>query len=96
MKVPKEIAEKAREYEEAMKVANQAYGEVTSWLKENTGIEGVYISDLFITDAPSGDNQGEGEYCDQWEVGYCGDSFEGTYYHPIEGSDNYMAYRYEC
>lgn len=62
MKVPKEIAEKAREYEEAMKVANQAYGEVTSWLKENTGAEDVYIGELFIADVPSGDDQGEGEY----------------------------------
>lgn len=96
MKVPKEIAEKARAYQEAMKVANKAYEEVTEWLNENTDADGVYIDDLFVTDTPTGKEQYDGEYCDQHSTGWSGDSFAGKYYHPIEGSDLYLGYSYEC
>lgn len=96
MKVPKEIAEKARAYQEATKVADQAFEEVCAWLNENTDADGVYINDLFIVDTPTGKEQDEGEYCDQHSVGWCEDSYEGKYYHPIEGSHEYLGYHYEC
>lgn len=91
MKVPKEIADKAKIYQEGKK----AFEEVIDWLKENTD-DGVFIEDIFITDEPTGHEQNDGEYCDQYEVGCCGDSFAGNYYHPIEGSTQYLGYSFEC
>lgn len=96
MKVPQEIAEKVTAYQDATKVARKAFAEVTAWLNENTEADGVYVDDLFITETPTGDEQGEGEYCDQHSVGWCEDSFAGKYYHPIEGSDKYLGYSYSC
>lgn len=96
MQIPKEIAEKARIYEESRKAADAAFEEIVAWLRENTEADGVYITEIYIEDQPYGDDQGEGEYCSQSSVGCCGDSFEGTYYHPIEGSTKYLAYNYEC
>lgn len=96
MNVPKEIADRAKIYEEAQKIATEAFKDVAAWLRENTGADGVFIEDLFVTNEPAGDDQGEGEFCDQWSVGYCGDSFEGKYYHPVEGSDLYLGYSYSC
>lgn len=97
MKVPKEIADKAKAYQYAMEVANKAFEEVVEWLNENTdGASGVYIDNLFVTNTPTGKLQNGDEYCDQSSVGYCGDSYEGNYYHPIEGSDLFLGYGYEC
>ena len=96
MKIPKEIADKAQEYQETNSRAIALYKEVVDWLNANTGSDGVWVGDLEIVDKPSGENQGEDEYCDQSECGYSGDSFYGTYYHKIEGSDKYLAYNYEC
>lgn len=95
MNVPKEIADKAKAYQEAMEVANKAYEEVVEWLQENTEADGVYINGLFVTDHPTGNEQGEGEYCEQ-HTGYCEDDYYGKYYHPIEGSNLYLGYNYEC
>lgn len=91
MKIPKEIADKVKIYQEGQK----AFEEVVEWIKENTG-EGVYICDLFIVDEPTGSEQNDGEYCDQHSVGWCEDSFAGHYYHPIEGSPQYLGYSFEC
>lgn len=96
MKIPKEIADKVKEYQEANGRAIALYKEVTDWLNVNTAADGVWINDLNIVDEPSGEDQGEGEYCSQSEYGDSGDSFFGTYYHKIEGSDKYLAYDYEC
>lgn len=92
MKVPKEIADKVKIYLDGMK----AFGEVVEWLNENTDSDGVYINDLFIVDEPTGHEQNDGEYCDQHSVGWCEDSFAGRYYHPIEGSHEYLGYYYDC
>lgn len=96
MKVPKEIANRARIYEEAQKIASEAFKDVAAWLRENTEADGVYIEDLFVTNEPTGNDQGEGEFCDQRSVGYCEDSFAGRYYHPVEDSDIYLGYSYSC
>ena len=96
MNVPKEIAERAEAYAHAIKIANEAYETVEAWLKENTEADAVFITDLFVTDTPSGTPQGDGEYCSQSAVGWSGDSFAGTYYHPIEGCKLYLGYHYEC
>lgn len=96
MLVPKAIAEKAQAYVDHMAEARKNYDEVMAWLKENTDIDGVFVGDLFLTEHPRGNPQGEGEYCDQHSVGWCEDSFAGKYYHPIEGSTKYLGYDYEC
>lgn len=94
-KVPCEIAEKVSEYQIAMQKADKLYKEVKDWLEENTDAEWVCIEEIFITDKPTGRKQGvEGEYCDQHEWGDSGDDFYGTYYHQIEGSEKYVAYKY--
>ena len=96
MNVPKEIAEKAKQYQEAMNVANKAFEEVTEWLKNNTEADGVFINSLFVVDKPTGKKQGDGEYCEQHSIGFDGDCFYGNYYHPIEGSTQYLGYAYDC
>lgn len=96
MKIPKEIAEKAKIFQEASAAANRAFEEVVEWLKENTEADSVDIEDLFVTDEPTGSEQGEGEFCEQHSVGWCEDSFAGKYYHPIEDSNFYLGYEYSC
>lgn len=91
MKVPKEIADKVKAYQEGQK----ALEEVIEWLRANTD-DDVFIEDIFIVDEPTGHEQNDGEYCDQHAVGWCGDSYEGNYYHPIEGSPQYLGYSYSC
>lgn len=97
MKAPKNIVECVERYEklktELEKIEKEMY-ECKETFKEWEGDTDVYIGDLFIADEPCGDGQGEGEYCDQWCHGE--DWYTGTYYYPIEGSDKYVAYTYEC
>lgn len=96
MKVPQDIADKVKAYTEASETASHLYNEVVEWLNGHTDSDGVYITELHISGAPLGKKQGDGEYCDQREVGFTGDSFEGTYFHAIEGSSEYLAYNYWC
>lgn len=87
MKVSKEIAQKAADYEEARERADKLYKELKEWCNEN-GFEGFYIDGFGISQEPEGKEQGEGEYCNQcmrYE-----DSGDGTYYYPIEDSTEYM------
>lgn len=92
MNIPKEIADKVEIYEAGKK----AFCEIVAWLRENTDADGVYIEEVFIVDEPAGDEQNDGEYCDQYSSGWCEDSFSGNYYHPIEGSPQYLGYSYSC
>ena len=92
MKVPKEIADKVEIY----KAGQKAFCEIVAWLKENTDADGVDIDEVFIVDEPTGNEQNDGEYCDQYSVGWCEDSFVGNYYHPIEDSPLYLGYSYNC
>lgn len=59
-------------------------------------IEGddMFRSNFFICHDAYGDEQLDGEYCDQ-SCGYSGDDFHGVYYYPI-GENLYFAYNYEC
>ena len=97
MKAPKNIVECVERYEklkaEAEKIEKEM-GECRKTFMEWEGDTGVYVGDLFIADEPCGNEQNGGEYCDQWCHGE--DWYTGTYYYPIEGSDKYVAYTYEC
>lgn len=55
--------------------------------------DGCYIEDFSIADEPCGDEQGDGEWCNQF-TGYSCDSGDGTYYYPIEKSKKYIAIGY--
>lgn len=87
MKVPKEIAKKTAEYEEAKQKADKLFAELEEWSKEN-GLEDLYIENFGIVQEPKGEEQGNGEYCNQYMR--FEDSGDGTYYYPIEDSTQYM------
>ena len=56
------------------------------------GFEDFWITDFGVSQEPGGEEQSNGEYCDQ-----CinrEDSGDGTYYYPIEGSTQYMWVEY--
>nr|DAI56156.1 MAG TPA: hypothetical protein [Caudoviricetes sp.] len=57
--------------------------------------EDLFVTDMAIVDEPTGEHQGEGQYCNQSSVGWSGDSFEGTYYFPVEDG-RYLAIEYSC
>lgn len=95
MTVPKTIEKYAREY--AKTKSQKAYQKVVDWLNKYTDADGVDIGEISIVSKPTGDKQFEaGEYCEQWSVGYEGDSFEGYYYHKMRENDNYLKYTYFC
>ncbi|HEL2737714.1 TPA: hypothetical protein UDO34_000484 [Streptococcus suis] len=54
----------------------------------------IFRSYFFICHGAYGDEQLDGEYCDQ-SCGYSGDDYHGVYYYPI-GENLYFAYNYEC
>lgn len=94
MRVPKEIADMALEYQDAKKKADELWEAVSEWLYENTEADGVYIDNIFISDEPTGSLQNGDEYCDQ-HCGYLEDDFYGNYYHPVEGEKYYLGYSYQ-
>ncbi len=95
MKIPEEIALKLAKYEKIKEDKKLLYSQIADWLNNNTEADGVYIGEIFIVDKPRGVIQGGGGYCYQI-CGHLGDNFSGTYYYPIENSDKYLAYNYEC
>ena len=93
MKIPKEIADKAKEYQEAKKKADKAYEIVTDWLNENTDSGDVYIEDIFIKDAPKGKLRHKDEYCDE-HCGHNEDDVRGTYWHQVDGEKYFLGYSF--
>ena len=91
MRVPKEIAEKAYEYERLKKQEEQIYEELLEWANQN-GFEDFYVDGFGVAQEPEGEEQTDGEYCDQTMRGE--DSGDGIYYYPIEGSTQYMCVGY--
>lgn len=45
--------------------------------------DGCYIDDFFVVDEPQGDEQDDGEWCNQW-TGFECDTGGGTYYYAVE------------
>lgn len=60
----------------------------------NIESDSILRSCFIICHSAYGDEQFDGEYCDQ-SGGYSGDDFHGVYYYPI-GENLYFAYNYEC
>lgn len=87
MKVSKEIAKKAERYETMKKEVDKLYEELESWASEN-GFENFFVDGFGLSQEPEGDEQTDGEYCDQYMNGE--DSGSGIYYYPVEESTMYM------
>ena len=99
MTIPKDIVEK-------MEQVNSLMAEIDMWLDENIETDGskhshrrvfsdeYYHNDYYeFTDEPSGEEQTDGEYCNQSTFGESGDNFYGTYYYPTE-KGNYFCFEY--
>jgi len=93
MTIPKEIVEK-------MKQVNFLMAEIDFWMYENIDVDGsmhdhrkLYTREYDhhdyyqFTDEALGEEQDDGEYCNQWAVGESGDSFHGFYYYPTEAGE---------
>lgn len=97
-KIPAEIVEK-------MKQANLLMAEIDRWMDENLNLEGSphnhrdwdgnynHPDHYEFTDEPQGEEQNDGEYCDQWIIGESCDSCEGFYYYPTETGE-YFYFHY--
>lgn len=98
MTIPKEIVEK-------MEQVNSLMAEIDKWIDENIDTDGskhnhrkafsdeYYHKDFYeFDDEPSGEPQGDGEYCNQ-STAISEDSFYGTYYYPTE-KGNYFCFEY--
>ena len=92
MLVSKEIAEKAERFEKIKKELNALFEELGEWANEH-GFEGGFICGFGRSQKPEGEEQIDGEWCDQTMRGE--DSGSGTYYYPIEDSTEYMWVEYE-
>ena len=91
MTVPIELAKKAARYKKLMNEANTLFEELEEWANEN-GYEDFYVDGFGTAQLAEGEEQLDGEYCDQTMRGEdCGD---GTYYYPIDGSTMYMWVKY--
>lgn len=92
MTIPKEIVDK-------MKQVNSLMQEIDKWLYENIDLEGSSYNRRGLagkcadfewyqfTNEAKGEEQDDGEYCWQQEVGESGDYFEGYYYYPTEDGE---------
>lgn len=87
MNVSKEIASKAERYEELKKELDTLYEELEEFAYAN-GFEDFCVNGFGVSQEPNGEEQTDGEYCDQWMMWE--DSGDGIYYYPIEGSTQYF------
>ncbi|CYU26567.1 hypothetical protein HO621_05480 [Streptococcus suis] len=60
----------------------------------NIESDSILRSGFIICHSAYGDEQFDGEYCDQ-SCGYSEDDYHGVYYYPI-GENLYFAYNYDC
>ena len=90
MKIPKEIAEK-------IKQANDINNEIVGWILENLDCEGMTFERYFwnVVPEPQGEEQCDGEYCDQATVGDSCDWFYGDYYWEMPNA-LYLKIPFEC
>lgn len=91
MKVSKEIATKAKEYEKLKNRIDKIYEEFEEWANEN-GFEDFYIEAFGVSQKPEGEKQWNDEFCDKQMDGE--DSGHGKYYFPIENSTEYIWIEY--
>ena len=85
--IPKEIREKI---ETKLKLDKEIY----EWIKNNLNTDGLFFESMRIVDEPSGEEQCDGEYCNQ-SVGWLGDDFSGHYYFSLDNG-KYLDFYFEC
>lgn len=91
MTVSREVLMKVRRLKKIEAERKRIYGELFD--EFGADFDGCFIEDYDVADEPHGEDQGDGEYCDQWTE-YCEDSGSGVYYYPVEGSRKYIAISY--
>lgn len=91
MKVSKEIAAKAEEYERLKNRIDKLYEELCEWANKNE-FEDFWVTGFGVSQDVDGEEQLDGEFCDQYMSGE--DSGSGTYYYPIENSTRYLWVEY--
>ena len=92
MKVSKEIADKAQQWQTLQTQVNNLYKELVDYFESESDIEG--FEEPFITDTPRGiKSSNDGEFCNQITLGE--DWYKGQYYFPIEDSDKYVGWNFE-
>ena len=88
MKIPKDIVAKIRQ-------VNELNNDICKWIDSELETEGMDFSHLFweIVPEPQGDEQDDGEYCNQRQ--HSEDWFTGEYYWQLEGESNYLQVDFE-
>lgn len=92
MKIPKDIAAKVAEYEEAQKKADRLFEELDAWFEENVD-DTLSMRGLSIVHSPAGVPQRDGSYWN--DTNDQEDWIRGIHYYPIEDSDQYVAYSHD-
>ena len=96
MTATKELADKIKTYQKLQAQTISLFNEIEEELiKLSPENEYVSINDFDVYSEPAGEDQGSGEYCDQYS-GPLEDDYHGTYFYPIEGSDEYIGMSYSC
>ena len=96
MKVTKELADKIRMFNKLQNQTNSLFEEITEELIRVSPVNAdVCITGFDVYSEPAGEDQGDGEYCDQYS-GFIEDDYNGTYFYPIEDSDEYVGMSYFC
>lgn len=90
--VPREVVKKVEQYVVHKKYAEAIYAELQDYFHEQ--MDDAYMEDFFVVNYHSGQEQNDGEYCDQTS-GYSGDDFSGTYFYPTKDG-RYVAITYHC
>ena len=85
MKIPKEIREKI---EQRIRLNE----ELDTWFRENLDIEGCDHRDVQVVDEATGEEQLDGEYCDQIQHG--DDWFSAKYYWEMDNG-KYLCMNFE-
>lgn len=89
MKVTKELANKAKKYEDLKRELNELSKELRVFAENNTySFEDLEIEDFGVAEEPKGEEIDKGVYCEQ--IG----TNKGRYYYIVEESSMYLWVEY--
>lgn len=92
MRIPKELADKFKQYRILKDQTDKLFEELESWLNDNAGMADCGMYDFGASQKPSGTLQTDGEYCEEHRIGE--DSCDGIYYWPVDSCDWYAWSKY--
>ena len=94
MNIPQKIVDMIEKWKESKD--KELCAKIDKWLDENVDDAEIFgIAKSFVTDKPTGEEQFNGEYCEQY-TGFKADDYYGKYYFPIENSNKYLGFECEC